>query len=185
MQTAITEESIADTFEKTGRTEMTSRIFETLSNPRRRELLRYLLSRRSDETVVVRTLAEEIAAWENGISIPEVTYKQRKRVYTSLYQAHLPKLHEYGFIDYDSDRGTVKVTEKARSIDVYLETVPEGEIPWSEVYLGTSMTTAAFAAALWFGAVPMVTGWHAFVACVVIFVGLSIAHTVEKRRNIL
>ncbi len=162
-----------------------NRIFETLSNPRRRELLRYLLSHRSDETVAVRTLAEELAAWENGVSVPEVTYKQRKRVYTSLYQAHLPKLHRCGFIEYDADRGTVSVTDDARSLDVYLETVADGELPWSDVYLGASMTAAAFGAALWFGAVPVVTSWQAFAACVVVFLGLSVVHVVETRRNAL
>lgn len=157
------------------------RIFEALSNPRRREALRYLRLNGGDETVLIRTLSEQIAAWENGVSPVDVTYKQRKRVYTSLYQSHLPKLHRDGFVEYDADRGTVKLTQKAEQLDVYLEVVPRGEFPWSEVYLGTSATATAFVAALWFGAVPFVTPWHALVVSVAVFVVLSVAHTLQTK----
>jgi len=101
------------------------RIFEALSNPRRREALRYLRLNGGDETVLIRTLSERIAAWENGVSPVDVTYKQRKRVYTSLYQSHLPKLHRDGFVEYDADRGTVKLTQKAEQ----LERVPRSRPP--------------------------------------------------------
>ena len=158
------------------------RIFETLSNPRRRETLRYLRRNGGDETVPIRTLAEQIAAWENGVSPLEVTYKQRKRVYTSLYQSHLPKLYRYEFIEYDADRGTIKLTPQAEQLDAYLEIVPDGALPWSEVYLGISATAAAFVAALWFGAIPVVTAWHALVASVAVFVALSVVHTLRTKQ---
>lgn len=131
----------------------------------------------------MRDLAEHIAAWENEIAPIEVTYKQRKRVYTSLYQSHLPSLHRHGFITYDADRGTIELTPQAEQLDVYLETLSENEIPWSEIYLGTSATAAAFVAALWFGAIPFITPLHALLVCVTVFTVLSITHTIQTRRN--
>jgi hypothetical protein len=66
-----------------------------------------------------------------------VTYKQRKRVYTSLHQTHLPALAEAGVVDYDRDRGTVRLTARASVLDEYLATdVGEPSPPWPAVYLG-------------------------------------------------
>lgn len=160
-------------------------LFETLSNPRRREAVRYLRTHSTEGVALIRDLSEHIAAWENGIEPVDVTYKQRKRVYTSLYQSHLPKLHRYEFVDYDADRGTVELTPQAEQLEMYLEVVAENETPWSEVYLGTSATAAALAAAVWIGAVPFVTPWYALVVCVAVFVALSVAHTVETRRSVI
>ena len=64
-----------------------------------------------------------------------------------------------GVIDYDDDRGTVTLADAARNLRVYLEIVPDREIPWSEYYLGLGAVSAAAVAAAWigtlsFGAVP-------------------------------
>jgi DNA-binding transcriptional ArsR family regulator len=174
--------------EETERAETTAlrdRTFETLSNPRRRQALRYLRTHEEDSPVVIRDLAEQIAAWENDIPIVEVTYKQRKRVYTSLYQSHLPKLHNYGFIDYDSDRGTIELTPQAEQLDVYLEVVPEGSLPWSDVYLGTSVVAVVLVAVFYVGAIPFLQSWHLLGLFVVLFSGISLVHSVATRRNTL
>ena len=34
----------------------------------------------------VRDIEEQLAAWENDVEIPAVTYKQRKRVYNAIHQ---------------------------------------------------------------------------------------------------
>jgi len=182
MQTMSTQLGIDESDEGVAATSA-DHIFETLSNPRRRQALRYLLAHKSDGTVLVRTLAEEVAAWENGVATTDVTYKQRKRVYTSLYQSHLPKLHRYGFIEYDADRGTVEVAPAARHLDVYLEVVPDGDLPWSEVYLATSATAFALVVALGIGAIPFLTVWQALVVCVTAFAFLSVAHTIRTRQS--
>jgi len=160
-------------------------LYETLSNPRRRETMRYLRTHATEGVTLIRDLSEHIAAWENDIEPVDVTYKQRKRVYTSLYQSHLPKLHRHEFITYDADRGTIELTPQAEQLDLYLEAVSENEIPWSEVYLGISATATAFVAALWFGAIPLVTPWYALVVCVIVFTALSVAHTIQTGRNVL
>jgi hypothetical protein len=157
--------------------------FETLSNSRRREALRYLRTHKDDVPTLIRDLAEHIAAWENDIPPVEVTYKQRKRVYTSLYQSHLPRLHQYGFIEYDADRGTIELTPQAEELDIYLEVVPDGYLPWSDVYLGTSIAVATLVVALYLVPIPFVSSWHALVLSSVLFLAMSLVHSYRTRQN--
>jgi DNA-binding transcriptional ArsR family regulator len=176
-------EQLPEPPERAETTALKDRTFETLSNPRRRQALRYLRTREDDGPVSIRELAEQIAAWENDVPPVEVTYKQRKRVYTSLYQSHLPRLHKYGFIEYDADRGTIELTPQAESLDVYLEVVPAGNLPWSDVYLGTSILVAALVATLYLAPIPLVTGWHALVFSTVLFAVISLVHSYQTRQN--
>ncbi|MFB6202852.1 MAG: winged helix-turn-helix domain-containing protein [Halorhabdus sp.] len=107
-------------------------VFDILSNPRRRMVLYYL--REHAGSVDVKELAEAIAAMENDVDVSELTSQQRKRVYVSLYQTHLPKMAETGVIDYDKDGGTVRLTDRTTAIDEYLTT--EGpSYPWRLHYL--------------------------------------------------
>lgn len=170
-------------FEKTESTATKNRTFETLSNQRRRLVLRYLRQTKDDGPVFLRDLSEQVAAWENHISHNDVTYKLRKRVYTSLYQSHLPRLHRYGFIEYDADRGTIELTKKADELDLYLEVVPPGHLPWSDVYLGTSIVIASLVAALYLAPIPYLSSWHALVFSVIVFLSISLFHSYETRVN--
>ena len=174
-------EHLPEPSERAETTTLKDRMFETLSNPRRREALRYLRMHEDDGPVLIRDLAEQIAAWENDIPSVEVTYKQRKRVYTSLYQSHLPRLHRYGFIEYDADRGTIELTPQAEELDFYLEVVPSGYLPWSDVYLGTSIV--ALVVALYLVPIPFVSGWHALVFSAVLFLAISLVHSYQTRQN--
>lgn len=99
-------------------------IFDTLKASRRRAVLRYL-----DEnggTATTGTLAEHIAAVENGIDRSELSSSQRKRVYVALYQAHLPRMDDFGVIEYDADRGDVRLCDQAEKVLSYLYYEPEG-----------------------------------------------------------
>jgi hypothetical protein len=80
-------------------------------------------------------LAEQIAAWENEIEVEELTSQQRKRVYVSLYQTHLPKLAEAGIVDYDVDEGIVRLTDLATEIDAFLTPQRASQYPWRLHYL--------------------------------------------------
>lgn len=86
-------------------------IFHLLQNSRRRDVLAYL---EETEQTTLRELAEHIAARENGLSVAELRSDQRKRVYISLYQMHLPKLTAHGVIDYDKSRGTVALRDDSQ-----------------------------------------------------------------------
>jgi hypothetical protein len=93
-------------------------IFGILSNQRRRYVLTYLTM--TEGTVTLSDLAERIAAWECEKDIDGLNSQERKRVYVSLYQGHLPKMADAGAIAYDSDRGTVEPGEQFHHFTHYL-----------------------------------------------------------------
>lgn len=116
-------------------------VFDILSNQRRRMVLYYL--RQADGRMSVKELAREIAALENEVPVEELTSQQRKRVYVSLYQTHLPKLESTEMVDFD-DEGNVQLTDRAAEIDTYLTPTTESTYPWQYHYL----VLAAFGAGL-------------------------------------
>ena len=158
-------------------------VFTALSNRRRRHVIRYLKSH--DSEARVRDIAEQLAAWENDADIAEVTYKQRKRVYTALHQSHLPKLADSGFIDYESNRGLVSLTEESRHLEVYLEIVSENEILWSEYYFGVAVVCGLLAVAAWIGTVPFagLSGYAYAAAFSVVFGVSGLVHRTVTKRN--
>ena len=126
-------------------------IFKTLSNSRRRRVLRYLQQHGREEAVPLRDLSEWIAALENEVELVEVTYKQRKRVHTALYQTHLPKLAGDGIVDYDRRAGTVALSTTAATLEPYLDTGMVGStFSWRSYWLGFGTVALAlgFAAAI-------------------------------------
>jgi hypothetical protein len=126
--------------------------FHVLSNRRRRYALHYL--HQHDDAVELRDLAEQVAAWENGTTPAELDSSERKSVYISLHQSHLPKMDEVGVVEYDKDGNTVALTESASQLAVHLEVVTEDHLPWSEVYLGLAAVGVALVAALWVDTYP-------------------------------
>lgn len=112
-------------------------IFDILSNHRRRYVLRYLQEHEAESDL--RTLSEQIAAWENEVDPSQVTSKQRMRAYTALRQSHLPKMDRQGVIDFDSQSGTVHLTEAAHAIEGYLDSVDSERRPWGTYFLGAGI----------------------------------------------
>lgn len=112
-------------------------VFEILSNHRRRMVLYFL--REHGNTADLNELAEGIAAIENGLEVSELTRQQRKRVYVSLYQTHLPKMAESGVIEYDKDAGKVGLTDRTTAIDEYLAGDETDAYAWSIHYLSLAI----------------------------------------------
>ncbi|WP_456071302.1 DUF7344 domain-containing protein [Haladaptatus caseinilyticus] len=123
-------------------------IFHILQVQRRRLTLQYLHGR--TDAVSLRNLAEQVAAWENEMSVMELTSKERQRAYISLYQTHLPTLDTEGIIEYDKDRGTIRRTSRADQFDPYLfDTAPQDSSDsstdsalnrrWRRYYLGGTL----------------------------------------------
>ena len=140
------------------------KIFHLLQTPRRRHVLRYLKDH--EGTIEMRDIAEQVAAWENDITVQELTSDQRQRVYIPLYQSHLPKLDEEGIIEYNQSRGTVTRTEIANQLDRYLSTDDESdnvdddtddEIQWEAYYLGVSVFSTILLAGSVLGAPVLAT----------------------------
>lgn len=76
-------------------------LLEVLSNRRRRYLWRFL--REHSGPVTLSEASKQIAAWEQDSPIEEITYDDRKSVYTALYQHHAPLLAEHGLITFDKE----------------------------------------------------------------------------------
>lgn len=119
-------------------------VFSTLSSQRRRLILRHLFA--TPGAVSVRDLTTAVAAAENGVDESELTYKQRKRVYTSLHQTHLPKLRNVGLIEYDSNPGIVELTDGSTVVEPFFGNSTTRR--WCDYYLalGLGLTTLAIVA---------------------------------------
>ncbi|UTF54407.1 DUF7344 domain-containing protein [Natronosalvus rutilus] len=156
-------------------------IFDLLSNHRRRYAIHHL--KQTDEPVELGALAEQVAAWELEKEVQGLTSAERKRVYTSLQQTHLPALERAGMVEFDAR--AIELTEEAEQLEVYLDIVPGDSIPWGVYYLGLSAVAAAVMAGLWFEVVPTETvptlGWAT--AVVGLFAVSAVVHVLENRRN--
>lgn len=95
-------------------------LFHLLQSSRRRATVRYLFEQETNGPSEIRDIAETVAAWENNTSIDGLSYKERQRVYISLYQSHLPKLHDHGIIDYDQSRGRTELRALATLLQPFL-----------------------------------------------------------------
>jgi hypothetical protein len=102
--------------------------FELLKNYRRRCILVYLSTEESSASL--SDLAEEIAGWENDKDPRLLTSSERKRVYVSLYQSHLPKMDDMGAISYNKPRGTL---ERGEYFGNFLEYLPSDGEPRESV----------------------------------------------------
>lgn len=122
-------------------------VFDVLKNRRRRHALHYL--KQQDGPVELSELAEQVAAWENDSTVEGISAAERKRVYTALYQSHLPKLDDAGIVEYNQSRGIVELSDRADELDVYLELVSRDDIPWSKYYLGLALLGLAIVSAAW------------------------------------
>ena len=155
--------------------------FDLLSNHRRRYALRYL--QQNGDSATIGELSDQIAAWENGIGTEEVSYDQRKRVYTSLQQVHLPRMDDAEVIAYDDREGVVETGPAAEELDIYLEVVEGGGISWAQLYVALAVFTAGVIAASIVG-VPLLgslpgLAWAVF--AVTTFALTGVAHAYYNR----
>ncbi|QSG11727.1 putative trancriptional regulator, ArsR family [Halapricum desulfuricans] len=105
-------------------------VHEILRNSRRRRVIEQLSDRLGP--VTLRELSEEIAAAETGETPPP--RRVRDSVYNSLHQTHLPKLNDMGVIDYDQDRKTIRLRERAKQVNRYMRMVTASGFSWAQVY---------------------------------------------------
>ena len=89
-------------------------LFALLSSARRRYVLQYLS--RSGGTADFEELTLSVAAWENEAEPEEIDETDRKRVYVSLYQTHLPRLEDNGVVEFDQDAGVISAGPHAREV---------------------------------------------------------------------
>lgn len=117
--------------------------FGVLKNRRRREALRYL--RRAGGRTSLRNLAEYVAAEENDTEADKLTSAQRKRVYTTLYQCHLPMMDDEGILEYNQNRGRVELLDAASELFEHIDET-EAERRWDWASLGLAVIPSLFVA---------------------------------------
>jgi hypothetical protein len=127
----------------------TDTIFHTLSNARRRCVIAALTD---DPEMTVRALTVAVASHEYDCSESELEYEQRKRVYTSLVQTHLPSLHRTGVVEYEKDRGRVTATAALGTFDPYVDDGASVDRAWSRRLFSMTAIFAALSALLAFDA---------------------------------
>ncbi|MFC7135082.1 MULTISPECIES: DUF7344 domain-containing protein [Salinibaculum] len=127
---------------------------EVLSNQRRRFVV-HMLKQNGSGRVTVSELTDTVASWENGKPVDALSHKERKRVRNALRQFHLPKMDECGFIEYDAQRGTVRLTDAASNANFYVDSLTGASIPWGVYYLGLSALSVVCLVGLWAGVYPL------------------------------
>ncbi|SDQ95397.1 DUF7344 domain-containing protein [Natronobacterium texcoconense] len=121
-------------------------LFDVFSNARRRRTVQYL--KRRGGSCDLAPLVEQVAAWENDTDPDDVTRTQRRRVYISLYQTHLPMLEDHGIVDWDPDGHHIDLLPNEEVFEPYLDRQLGGDRAWHRAYLTvTALGAAAFAAA--------------------------------------
>lgn len=166
--------------------------YDLLSNARRRLVISHL--RGAEGPVSVSDLSERIAAWENDIPAEELSDQQIKRVYVSLYQIHIPKLDEFGLVDYDKDSGEVELTPAISELDSYLperqggaesDSAEMSDQRWQQLYAGIALTALGIYAAVF--AFPEVFEWLSLtalnIAVFTTFVLISVSHYLVEQWN--
>jgi DNA-binding transcriptional ArsR family regulator len=157
-------------------------LFSMLRNERRREVIHYLHGHEGE--VDLRELSEYIAAMENECDPEEVTYKQRKRVQTALYQMHLPKLADQGIVAYDRRAGRVELAAGAENCLPYLVADTDRKHRrWWRWYLAVAAIAAVPVGLAALGVRPFasVSGLgYAVVACVA-FAAISVVQVIQER----
>lgn len=154
-------------------------VFDILSSPRRRYVLYYL--RTTEEPIKLTDLAEKVAAWENDTTPDQITDQERKRVYVSLYQTHIPRLDEATVVQYDQETGYVSLAPAARQIDQYLVSSEE-RLPWQYLYLGLAAIGLAVLGltVVEIGPLSLIPQWLTAAAVIIAFAITALAHSVMR-----
>jgi len=114
-------------------------IFDVVSNCRRRYVVYFL--KNTSQPVELGTLATQIAAWETDQPMAEVTRAERKRVYTSLQQVHLPKMNDAGLIRFEKPSSIIEPTSLLATIDLEPTPTEDDSQPWHQYYLSVLLTS--------------------------------------------
>lgn len=159
-------------------------LFDIFSNARRRQTVQFL--NRQHGSCDLAPLVEQVAAWENDTHVDDVTRTQRRRVYISLYQTHLPMLEDHGIIDWDPEAHRIELEADFELFEPYLGQTTNGDRPWHTFYASLSVIGAVSLLTAWLSIGPLTlatTPFIALVLCVFVF-ALAVTHHVSRRPNL-
>lgn len=101
----------------------TETVCELISNARRRAVIQHIAALDGTETVEMGDLAREIAGAEHDVPPATVSAEQRKTVYVSLLQNHLPKLDTAGVVDWNDRSGEVAHGQSVAELAALVESI--------------------------------------------------------------
>jgi hypothetical protein len=101
----------------------TGTVCELISNARRRAVIEHVAALDADEDVGMGDLARTIAGEEHDIPPATVSAEQRKTVYVSLLQNHLPKLDAASVVAWNDRSGMVAHGECVDSLAGLVESI--------------------------------------------------------------
>ncbi|SIS01895.1 DUF7344 domain-containing protein [Natronorubrum thiooxidans] len=156
-------------------------LFDVFSNARRRRTVQYL--KRQGRSCTLSPLVEQVAAWENDTDPEEVTRTQRRRVYISLYQTHLPMLEEHGIVDWDPDDHTIELLPGDEIFEPYLDHRLEDDRPWHRLYLSVTSVGMIALVLSWLSVGPLTAAVAPVIAlalCLLVL-AVSVAQHVSRR----
>lgn len=102
------------------------RVFGALTHRRRRYILYYV---REHERTDVADLAAHVAAREQNAAIENVSPSTIERVQRELVHAHLPKLDDYGLVEYDRRSDAVCYNHPPKQLEHVLDIAAAIERP--------------------------------------------------------
>ncbi|WP_435177944.1 DUF7344 domain-containing protein [Halorussus sp. AFM4] len=94
------------------------RSLRALSNQNRRYLL-YHLDEHGDAEL--DELSRQLVARESDCSLSSISEEDSKRIQAKLHHEHLPRLQDYGIIDYDERQGDIRLTHSSSVFTMLLE----------------------------------------------------------------
>lgn len=155
-------------------------IFGICGNGRRRLALEYLEAQGG--SAPLSSLAENVAMEETETPVDRLDRSERKSVYNSLYQTHVPQLEEAGVVDYDADESVVALGERFDEVEPYIGGDDRTAEPQSAHYMGLSLVSGALLAldSFDFVAVPN-TSWPAIM--VALFTLLTLVYARHMMAN--
>ena len=163
-------------------TELTqAELFDVFSNARRRRTVQYL--KRQGGSCDLAPLVQQVAAWENETDPNEVTRTQRRRVYISLYQTHLPMLEDHGIVDWDPDGHKIELLPSEERFEPYLDRQLENQRAWHRLYAGATGLGVVATVLSWLAVCPLTAGFAPIVAlalCLVVLVLSAVQHVSRR-----
>ncbi|AZH25273.1 DUF7344 domain-containing protein [Haloplanus aerogenes] len=123
-------------------------VYQVLGNERRRFVLELLTQQ--EEPIDIGTLAERVASLENDQSVGEISYDQRKSVYTGLYQNHLPLMERAGLIRSENGWDRIEITDQGSEIQQRLNGADEQSRTSNVLYVALSAFGIGLFLGSWF-----------------------------------
>ena len=159
-------------------------LFDVFSNARRRRAVQYL--KQQGGSCDLAPLVEQVAAWENDTDPDDVTRTQRRRVYISLYQTHLPMLEDHGIVDWDPDGHRIELLPSEEVFEPYLDRHHGSDRQWHRAYAAATVVGVVGFAVAWLSLGPITAAAAPIIALVLclIVLAISIAQHVSRRPDL-